>query len=97
MKSKNKTCTQISPAAVEFFKVFLNHKNGFKLPYVKVEYRTYDVKSNSFSKMKAGAWAPGTVHEIGLAVVHLQELLGVAKVLPVGTPYYKYSFTNTLT
>ena len=50
LKSKNKTCAQISPAAVEFFKVFLNHKNGFELPYVHAEYRTYDVKSNSFSK-----------------------------------------------
>nr|PNR39184.1 hypothetical protein PHYPA_019462 [Physcomitrium patens] len=30
LKSKNKTCAQISPAAAEFFKVFLNHKNGFQ-------------------------------------------------------------------
>nr|PNR28878.1 hypothetical protein PHYPA_027570 [Physcomitrium patens] len=29
LKSKNKTCAQISPAAAEFLKVFLNHKNGF--------------------------------------------------------------------
>ena len=50
LKSKNKTCVQISLAAAEFFKVFLNHKNGFKLPYAHAKYRTYDVKSNSFSK-----------------------------------------------
>ena len=52
LKSKNKTCAQISPAAAEFFKVFLNHKNGFEVPYAHTEYRTYDVKSNSFSKWK---------------------------------------------
>ena len=50
LKSKNKTCAQISLAAAEFFKVFLNHKSGFDLPYAHTEYRTYDVKSNSFSK-----------------------------------------------
>ena len=59
LKSKNKTCAQISPAAAEFFKIFLNHKNGFKVPYAHTEYKTYNVKSNSFSKWKQGAWAPG--------------------------------------
>ena len=43
LKSKNKTNAQISPTAAEFFKVFLNHKNGFELPYAHEEYRTYDV------------------------------------------------------
>ena len=50
LKSTNKTCAQISPAAAEFFKVFLNHKKGFEVPYAHTEYRTYDMKSNSFSK-----------------------------------------------
>ena len=54
LKSNYKTCTQISPAAAEFFKVFLNHKKGFQLPDARVEYRTYDVKSNSFNKWKDG-------------------------------------------
>ena len=67
---------------MEFFKVFLNHKNGFELPYAKAKYGTYDVKSNSFSKWKAGAWAPGAVDEIGLVVVDLRELQEVAEVLP---------------
>ena len=50
LKLKNKTCAQISLATTEFFKVFLNHKNGFELPYANAEYKTYDVMSNSFSK-----------------------------------------------
>ena len=73
---------QISPAASEFFKVFLNHKNGFELPYTHAEYRTYDVKSNSFSKWKEGAWAPSCAAEIGLAVVDLRELPGVEDDFP---------------
>ena len=90
LKSKNKTCAQISPAIAEFFKVFLNHKNGFEVPYVNAEYRSYDVKSNSFSKWKEGAWALGTVVEIGLVVVDMRELPGVAEVLPEQkwTPYF---------
>ena len=90
LKSKNKTCTQISPAAAEFFKVFLNHKNGFELPYAHMEYRTYDVKSNSFSKWKEGAWAPGCASEIGLAVLDLRELPRVEDALPdeKSTPYF---------
>ena len=82
LKSKNKTCTQISLVAAEFFKVFLNHKKGFEVPYAHMEYRTYDVKSNSFSKWKEGAWAPGCTSEIGLAVVDLRELPGVEDALP---------------
>ena len=37
LKSKNKTCVQISPTTAEFFKVFLNHKKGFELPYAHME------------------------------------------------------------
>ena len=77
LKSKNKTCAQISLAAAEFFKVFLNHKNGFELPYAHAEYRTYDVKSNSFSKWKEGTWAPGCAAKIGFAVVDMRELSGL--------------------
>ena len=65
LKSKNKTYAQISHAATEFFKVFLNHKNRFELPYTKAEYRSNDVKSNSFNKWKAGAWASGTTMRLG--------------------------------
>ena len=90
LKSKNKTCAQISPPAAEFFKVFLNHKNGFEVPYAHTEYRTYDVKSNSFSKWKQGAWALGCASEIELGVVDLRELPGVEDALPdeKSTPYF---------
>ena len=90
LKSKNKTCAQISPAAAEFFKVFLNHKKGFEVPYAHTKYRTYDVKSNSFSKWKQGAWAPGYASEIRLAVVDLRELSGVEDALldEKSTPYF---------
>ena len=37
LKSKNKTCAQISLVTAEFFKVFLNHKKGFELPYAHTE------------------------------------------------------------
>ena len=90
LKSKNKTCAQISPAAVEFFKVFLNHKKGFQLLDARVEYRTYDVKSNSFSKWRDGAWAPTTANEIGVGVVDMRELPGVEDALPgaKSIPYF---------
>ena len=82
LKSKNMTYAHISPAAMEFFKVLLNHKNGFKLPYAHTEYKTYDVKSNSFSKWKEGAWAPDYAAEIGLAVVDMRELSEVEDTIP---------------
>ena len=55
-----------------------------------VEYKTYDAKSNSFSKWKDGAWAPSCAAEIGQAVVDLKELLGVEDALPheKSTPYF---------
>ena len=40
------------------------------------------MKSNSFSKWKEGAWAPGCADEIGLVVVDLRELPGVEDALP---------------
>ena len=48
------------------------------------------MKSNSFSKWKQGAWAPGCASEIGLAVVDLRELPGVEDALPdeKSTPYF---------
>ena len=97
LKSKNKTCAQISPAAAEFFKVFLNHKKGFEVPYAHTEYRTYDVNSNSFSKWKEGAWAPSCAAKIELAVVDLRELPGVEDALldEKSTPYF-YSVMGAL-
>ena len=40
------------------------------------------MKSNSFSKWKESAWAPGCAAEIGLTVVDLRELPGVEDALP---------------
>lgn len=82
LKSKNKTCAQISPAAAEFFKVFLNHKNGFQVPYASACYRTYDVRTNSFSKWKDNAWHNDSARDIGLGIIDLRELPGVEDALP---------------
>ena len=94
LKSKNKTCAQISPAAVEFFKVFLNHKKGFQLPDARAEYRMYDVKSNSFSKWRDGAWALTTANEIGIGIVDMRELSWVEDALPSAKsiPYFYFVF-----
>ena len=92
LKSKNKTCAQISPAAAKFFKVFLNHKKGFQLLDTRAEYRTYDVKSNSFSKCRDGAWAKTTANEIRVEVVDMRELSGVKDALPSAKsiPYFYF-------
>ena len=70
--------------------VFLNHKRGFQLPDPRAKYRTYDVKSNSFSKWRDGMWAPTTKNEFGLGVVDMRELLGVEDGLPgaKSIPYF---------
>ena len=70
----------------------MNHKNGFETPYARAEYKTYDVKSNSFSRWKEGAWALGITDEIGLGVIDLQELPGVEDILPEqrSVPYFYY-------
>nr|PNR52963.1 hypothetical protein PHYPA_009338 [Physcomitrium patens] len=81
LKSKNKTCMQISPAAVEFLKVFLNHKNGFQVPYACAYYKTYDVRTNTFSKWKDNAWNNESARDIGLGIIDLRELPGVEDVL----------------
>nr|PNR26859.1 hypothetical protein PHYPA_030340 [Physcomitrium patens] len=77
LKYKNKTCVQISPAAAEFFKVFLNHKNGFQVPYTCAYYKTYDMRTNTFSKWKDNAWNNESARDIGLGIIDLRELSGV--------------------
>ena len=59
----------------------MNHKKGFQFPDAKAEYRTYDVKSNSFTKWRDGAWAPTTANEIGVGIVDMRELPRVEDVL----------------
>ena len=97
LKLKNKTCAQISLASMGFFKVFLNYKNGFEMPYARAEYRTYNVKSNSFSRWKEGAWAPRTADEIGLGIIDLREFLEMEDILPKqrSLPYF-YSILEAL-
>ena len=60
------------------------------MPDARAEYRTYDVKSNSFNKWKDGTWAPSTANEIGVGVVDMRELLGVEDTLPgaKSIPYF---------
>nr|PNR52876.1 hypothetical protein PHYPA_009251 [Physcomitrium patens] len=74
LKSKNKTCAQISPAAAEFMKVFLNHKNEFQVPYACTYYKTYNVRTNTFSKWKDNAWNNESARDIGLGIIDLREL-----------------------
>nr|PNR27966.1 hypothetical protein PHYPA_028558 [Physcomitrium patens] len=62
LKSKNKTCAQISPAAV---------------PYACAYYKTYDVRTNTFSKWKDNAWNNESARDIGLGIIDLRELPGV--------------------
>ena len=70
----------------------MNHKKGFQLPDARVEYRTYDVKSNLFNKWIDGAWVPTTANEIGIGIVDMRELPGVEDVLP-GTKSIPYFYS----
>ena len=97
LKSKNKTCAQISPAAAEFFKVFLRHKSGFEKPVAQADYRTYNVQRNTFSDWRAGTWNSDTVNHIGLGVMDLRELPGVETTMvePGKRPYF-YSVIGSM-
>ena len=97
LKSKNKTCAQISPAAAEFFRVFLKHKSGFEKPVAQAEYRTYNVQRNTFSDRRAGTWDSNTMNHIGLGVMNLCELLGVETTMvePGKRPYF-YSVIGSM-
>ena len=97
LKSKNKTCAQISLAAAEFFRVFLRHKSGFEKPIAQAEYWTYNVQRNTFSDWRAGTWDSDTVNHIGLGVMDLRELPGVETTMvePGKRPYF-YSVIGSM-
>ena len=97
LKSKNKTCAQISPAAAKFFRVFLRHKSRFEKPIVQAEYRTYNVQRNTFSNWRAGTWDSDTMNHIGLGVMDLRELSGVEMTMvePGKRPYF-YSVIGSM-
>ena len=97
LKSKNKTCAQISPAAAEFFKVFFRYKSGFEKPVAQAEYRTYNVQRYTFSDWRAGTWSSDIVNHIGLGVMDLCELPGVETTMvePGKRPYF-YSVIGSM-
>ena len=77
LKSKNKSCAQISPGAAEFFQQFSKHKSGFEKPFAWANYRTYNASGNTFGEWPAGTWKGDSKESIKLGIIDLRELPGV--------------------
>nr|PNR63283.1 hypothetical protein PHYPA_001708 [Physcomitrium patens] len=55
----------------------LKSKNKTCVPYACAYYKTYDVRTNTFSKWKDNAWKNESARDIGLGIIDLRELPGV--------------------
>ena len=88
---KNKTCVELSPQALEFFNVFLKHKNNFKKPSAMGFYCSYNDNSNVFKDWPGCIWQDNIVERMSLGVLDFKTLPGVEnkESSTVNSPYFK--------
>jgi hypothetical protein len=90
VRSRNKTCAQLSKEAFAFFQVFLEHKQKFVKSTASGYYRTYDENNNHHLDWPSGAWKVETTKRLGLGVVDFHTLLGIGKKekSTIDSPYF---------
>ena len=77
--AKNKTCSELSQDAFQFFKLFLKHKSKFKRPTVSEHYRPYDYYWNVHKEWPAKSWDADTNRRLALGVIDFRSLPSIEK------------------
>ena len=79
MHAKNKTCSELSKDAFEFFKSFIKHKSEFKKPTAHGHYRPYEWSWNVHNEWLAKVWNADSCKRLALGVIDFQSLPGIEK------------------
>lgn len=77
--AKNKSCSELSQDAFDFFKSFLKHKCRFRMPTAHGHYRPYDVSRNVHKEWPAQVWDSDTSKRLALGVIDFRTLPGIEK------------------
>ena len=75
----NKTCSELSEDAFEFFKSFIKHKSEFKKPTAHGHYRPYEWSRNVHNKWPAKVWNADSYKRLALGVIDFRSLPGIEK------------------
>ena len=88
--AKNKTCSELSQNAFQFFKSILKHKSKFKTPTVSGHYHPYDYSRNVHKEWPAKSWDADTNRRLALEVIDFRSLPGIEKKenSTVDNPYF---------
>lgn len=77
VRARNKGCADLSEDALNFFKLFLEHKEKFVKPTSKGHFRPYDVTRNFHSQWPKDAWTEQTAKRLSLGVMDFRRLPGI--------------------
>ena len=77
--AKNKTCSELSQDAFEFFKSFLKHKSKFRRLTVSGHYRPYDYSWNVHKEWLAKSWDADTNRGLAVGLIDFRSLPGIEK------------------
>ena len=68
-RARSKTIEELDPKALEFFKVFLEHRNSFVRPSVSGYYHSYDIIKNEFLDWPKEAYSGTSLPKMALGVI----------------------------
>ena len=77
--TKNKTCSEISKDAFEFFKSFIRFKSKFKKPTAHGHYRLYEWSRNVHNEWPAKVWNADSCKRLALGTIDFRSLPGIEK------------------
>ena len=77
--AKNKTCSELSEDAFEFFKSFIKHKSKFKKPTAHGHYRPYEWSRKVHNEWPAKVWNADSCKRLVLGVIDFRSLPGIEK------------------
>ena len=77
--AKNKTCSELSEDAFEFFKSFIKHKSEFKKSTAHGHYCPYEWSRNVPNEWPAKVWNADSCKRLALGVIDFRSLPGIEK------------------